>query len=309
MKVFLVVNPGSANGQTGRKWPEIRGYIRRTLADFGEAYTTGPMDAARITRQALRDGYECIVAVGGDGTLNEVANGFYQGGKAINPAAALGLVPRGTGGDFRRTFDWNSDLTSALERLKGDATTSLDLGLAEFTSNSGERTARYFVNVCSFGASGLVDREVNSASKLFGGKTSFFLGTAKALLKYRDQKVQLALDSESPQEVPVTTLSAANGRYFGGGMCVAPTAVASDGFLDVTIWSGYGISDFIFKAKALYDGSHVKLAGTRCMRCKALAADSAEEVLLDLDGEQPGRLPCRISIVPGAIRLKVAASG
>jgi YegS/Rv2252/BmrU family lipid kinase len=307
MRIFLVVNPGSANGRTGRRWPEIRGQIRRTLGEVREAFTAGPMDAARITSEALREGYDCIVAVGGDGTLNEVANGFFDGGKAINPKAALGLLPRGTGGDFRRTLEWGVDLPSGLERLKGDATTTLDLGLVEFTSNSGERTSRYFVNVCSFGASGLVDREVSKASKLLGGKASFFLGTGRALLKYRDQKVQLALDSEPAQEVSLTTLSAANGRYFGGGMCVAPTAVASDGLLDVTLWSGYGISDFVLKAKALYNGSHVKLDGTRCVQCKSLSAVSGEEVLLDVDGEQPGRLPCRISVIPGAIRVKVAA--
>lgn len=92
-------------------------------------------------------------------------------------------------------------------------------------------------------------------------------------------------------------------------MCVAPEAAPSDGLFDVTLWSGYGLGDFILKAKALYDGSHVKLPGTRCFKCRKLAASSQEEVLLDVDGEQPGRLPCKLSILPGALRLKVAADG
>ena len=103
----------------------------------------------------------------------------------------------------------------------------------------------------------------------------------------------------------VTTLAVANGRYFGGGMCVAPQADPSDGLFDITIWTGYGLTDFALKSKAIYDGSHVKLPGTRTMRCKKLRAESAEEVLLDVDGEQPGRLPCAMTLLPAAIQLKV----
>src|SRR5260370_37294068 len=89
-------------------------------------------------------------------------------------------------------------------------------------------------------------------------------------------------------------------------MCVAPEAIPSDGFFDVTVWTGYALGDFILKAKALYDGSHVKLPGTRTFRCRSLSASSAQEDLLDVDEEQPGRLPCRMSILPGPTRLKVA---
>ncbi len=125
------------------------------------------------------------------------------------------------------------------------------------------------------------------------------------LLQYKDQKIRFTLDAGATEELGVTTVAVANGKYFGGGMCVAPEADPHDGLFDVTVWSGYGFSDFILKAKSLYNGSHVKLPGTRVLRCKTLSAVSNEEVLLDVDGEQPGRLPCRLTILPGAIRLKV----
>jgi len=105
--------------------------------------------------------------------------------------------------------------------------------------------------------------------------------------------------------VSITTLSVANGRYFGGGMCVAPEAVPSDGFLDVTIWSGFGLSDFVLKSKALYSGSHTRLPGTRCLRCRTLEAESEQEVFLDADGEPVGKLPCKMSLISGAIQLKM----
>ncbi|MGA9520996.1 MAG: diacylglycerol kinase family protein [Myxococcaceae bacterium] len=306
MKTFLVVNPSSANGQTGRRWAEISAKISRKFGVFDHAFTEKPMDASRLTTNALMDGYECVAAVGGDGTINEVANGFMKDGGAINPKATLAVIPRGTGGDFRRTFGWDAELESALTRLSSPETRPLDVGRVEYLSNRGTPEERYFVNICSFGASGLVDREVNARSKAWGGRFSFLLGSVRALTQYRDCKVTLFVDDKPPEQVDVTTLAIANGRYFGGGMMVAPEADPHDGRFDVTLWTGYGLTDFIVKSRAIYDGTHVTFPGTRTLKCREIRAEceSDREVLLDIDGEQPGRLPCRISLLPSAIRLK-----
>lgn len=305
MKTFFVVNPHSANGSTGKRWGELAATIARTLSDFGVEFTRGPMDASRLSTQALKSGYECIVAVGGDGTINEVVNGFFEEGKAINPTAALGVLPRGTGGDFRRTFSWDTDFETAVKRLKTPETRPLDVGLVEYCAHDGSAQKRYFVNICSFGVSGLVDQEVNTTTKALGGKVSFMLGSLKALTKYRDRLVKFSVDGGPLEQAQVTTLAVANGQYFGGGMKVAPTADVSDGIFDVTIWSGYGLGDFIFKSAGVYNGNHVKWKGTRTLRCKTFAASSDEDVLLDCDGEQPGRLPLTITMLPSAIRLKI----
>ncbi|MFZ5470988.1 MAG: diacylglycerol/lipid kinase family protein [Myxococcota bacterium] len=304
MKTFLVVNPQSANGQTGRRWPEISAQLVRSLGELGHAFTEKPMDAARLAARALEEGYDCVVAVGGDGTLNEVVNGFFRDGKVINPSAALGLLPRGTGGDFRRTFSWDDKVPTSAARFATDKTAPFDVGVVDFTGHDGRPCSRYFANIASFGVSGQVDREV-SKSKGWGGRLSFFLASTRALMKYSDRRVRLVADGGAPEELKVTTVAVANGRYFGGGMKVAPQADTADGLFDVTIWSGYGLADFAFKSKAIYDGSHVRLPGTRTFRCKTLRAESEEEVLLDVDGEQPGRLPCTMRILPSAIRLKV----
>lgn len=305
MKTFLVVNPGSAGGETGRKWPELAGKISRVLGDFGHRFTERPMHAAEIAREAIEQGYECIVAVGGDGTVNEVVNGFFRDGKVVKENVCLGLIPRGTGGDFRKTFGWDGDLASSLARLTTPATRPFDVGRLEYTDPNGKTALRYFANICSFGVSGLVDQEVNKSSKALGGKLSFLLGSAKAMLKYADRTVRVSFDGGKPEQTKVTTLSVANGQYFGGGMKVAPNADPSDGVFDVTVWTGYSLVDFVLKTKAIYDGSHTRYPGTRTLRCKRMTAESDEEVLLDVDGEQPGRLPCAIEILPGAIRLKV----
>jgi YegS/Rv2252/BmrU family lipid kinase len=305
MRMFLVVNPRSANGATGKRWAELGAAVGKAIGDFGHAFTEGPMHAAALTRKALEEGYECIVAVGGDGTTNEVVNGFFQDGKPIRPEAALGVLARGTGGDFRRAFGWGLHLDDALARLQGERTEPLDVGLVEFTAHSGERTSRYFVNVCSFGVSGLVVKTVNEHSKALGGKLSFMLASTRALMKYSDKKIRCSVDGGPMEDASITTLAVANGQFFGGGMKVAPDASTRDGVFDVTVWSGYGLVDFVLGSGGVYSGEHVKWKGTRTLRCKTLIAESEDEVLLDIDGEQPGRLPCRITILPAAIRLKV----
>lgn len=305
MKFFLVVNPQSANGATGRRWPELSAAVGRTLGEFGHAFTERPMDAARLTRRALDEGYSCIVAVGGDGTVNEVVNGFFHEGQAVSPTATtLGVLSRGTGGDFPRSMGWEPGLIPALQRLVNGKSRPLDVGRVEFTARSGERGLRYFVNVCSFGVSGQVVRSVEQSSKALGGKASFYLGSFKAMARYQDQTVRCRFDGGPEEELSVTAVALANGRYFGGGMCVAPTADPSDGILEATIWSGYGLKDFIFRSPGIYSGGHVKWEGTRQLRCRKMSAESDEAVLVEVDGELLGRLPIQVEIIPGSIRLR-----
>jgi YegS/Rv2252/BmrU family lipid kinase len=305
MKTFLVVNPRSAGGQTGKRWAEISGQVARVIGDFGFGFTERAMDAVRLTRDALADGYECVAAVGGDGTINEVVNGFFAEGKAINPNAALGLIPRGTGGDFRRAFGWDLELDAALRRLSTDKTEPFDVGLAEYVNHQGQKESRYFANIASLGVSAAVAHEVNIGSKALGGNLSFVWGTLKALAKYSDRRVRLRVDGGEPEELDITAIAASNGRYFGSGMCVAPEAITHDGLLDLTVWRQYGLTDFVIKSKGLYSGEHIHWKKTRYSRCRSIEVESDQDVLLEMDGEVPGKLPCRITILPGAIRLKV----
>jgi len=303
MKPYFVVNPRAANGAAGKRWVELTARIERAVGGHEVAFTNAPMDAERLTRKALEAGHDCVVAVGGDGTLNEVVNGFFADGVAVAPDAKLAVVPFGTGGDFRRTFDWTRKLEDSLLRLASGRTRPLDLGRVAFRAHGGAQITRYFVNVCSFGASGEVVHEVNRSTKAFGGKASFYLGTFRALRSYRDQRVIVRLDDGPEQEWDVTSVAIANGRYFGGGMCVAPKADPADGFFDVTLWSGYRMSDFALKSPGVYSGKHVEWEGTRTFRCRRFEARSVDPVRLDVDGEQPGFLPLTATVIPSALQL------
>jgi YegS/Rv2252/BmrU family lipid kinase len=303
LKTYLVVNPQSAGGRTGKRFPEIAGAVRGAIGDFDHAFTNRIGEATDLARAALGRGYQRIVAVGGDGTINEVANGFFDGERAIDAQAVFAIIPRGTGGDFRKTFGWGNELGEAVRRLASPNISPIDVGRIRYQDHDGKEAVRHFVNIASCGVSGVTVDEVNHTTKVLGGRVSFTLGSVKALLKYRDRAIRLSIDDGPFEEVRITCLAVGNGQYFGSGMMVCPQARPDDGTFDVTIWSGFGLADFALKSKSVYDGSHIKLPGTRTFRAKKVRAETVEEVLLDVDGEQPGRLPATWELLPGALRF------
>jgi YegS/Rv2252/BmrU family lipid kinase len=301
---FVIVNPASAAGDTGRRWDRIAKLLRLSLGDFQHAITRKKGDATALARAALRDGFEMVVSVGGDGTLNEVADGFFDGAAAVAPSAVLGVLALGTGSDFGRTIG-QTDLESACARLGGHATRVIDVGLARFTGHDGTAKERIFINVASFGCGGLVSHLVSSRLKALSGRLAFTLATLRALAVYQDQAVTLEFDDRPPRSLAITNCAFANGRYFGSGMQVAPAAQLDDGELDVTLWSGFRLIDFILKRHSLYDGNHVREPGTEVLRTRHAIATGAPTVLLEVDGESVGRLPAELCVLAGALRLKV----
>jgi diacylglycerol kinase (ATP) len=307
LRSFVIVNPASAAGAAGRRWSRIAKLLRSSLGDYEHAITRNAGEATALARAALREGFEMIVSVGGDGTLNEVAAGFFDGSDPMAPIAsnaALGVIAVGTGCDFARTIG-QTDIQSACLRLEGRKTRSIDVGVARFTGHDGVPTTRIFINAVSFGCGGLVTHLVSPRLKAVGGRLAFTLATLRALAVYRDQTMTLQFDGMPPRSLAVTNCAFANGRFFGAGMQVAPTAQLDDGELDVTIWSGFRLMDFIRKRHMLYDGTHVRDPGTQVLRTRRALASSDATVLLEIDGESVGRLPAQIDVLAGALRLKV----
>src|SRR5438477_1523716 len=308
-RTVIVVNPQSQGGRLGKRWTEVAETIRRAFP-FEEAVTAGPGDATRLTREALRSGAERVVASGGDGTINEVVNGFFDGGKPVAPEASFAVIPFGTGGDFRRTVQLPTELAEAARVIAANHRRKIDVGKLELTTPAGGRALRMFANIASFGVSGVVDRLVNESGKKLG-RLSFAIATARATWSYKNQRVQLVFDGADRVEAAINTVAVANGRYFGGAMMVAPDAELDDGQFDVIAMGDFGFGDLLKSGRRLYKGTHLTMDKVTARRARVVEAepiDRGSVIELDVDGENPGRLPARFELMPSALWL-VAPGG
>ncbi len=304
LKPLLIVNPASANGATGRNLETISRSVRATLGDFETRLTRAMGDGVELGRQAVEAGRALVVAVGGDGTASEVVDGLVGAGYR----GEFGFIPRGTGGDFRRSLGIPADVPGAARQLVAPTRRQVDLGRIEFTGLDGRPGVRHFCNVASCGISAIVAGHVNRSSKLLGGPLTFKLASARALLGWEDQRIRWRVDGGPWTEDSVTALSVCNARYIGGGIMVSPQADMEDGLLDVTIWKGYGVIDFVVQQSKLYDGRHVRLSKTRTLRGREIEVEpvGGARVLLEVDGEQPGLLPARFRVLPRVLTLRAA---
>lgn len=305
MKTFVVVNPAAAGGRAGKHWPKISRELEAAIGPFAHALTTKPGEATTLVRTAVANGATTVIAVGGDGTINEAVNGLCDGESAPAADVRFGFVIYGTGGDFRRSFDIPKNVSAAIERLKSGRTQVIDLGRLRYTGPGGAPALRWFNNISSFGFSGEVVRAVNAAgfSKLLGGKFSFLWNSFLELRKYEGCKVDITIDGTTISE-NVCTAAICNGRYFGGGMMMAPNAALDDGSFDVVIVR-QDPPLTILDMRLLYSGAHLSHPNVSVHRGKKVEAKplSNAPIYLDVEGEAPGSLPATFEVVPRALRV------
>jgi len=196
-----------------------------------------------------------------------------------------------------------------VDRMVASAIRPIDVGKLTFINNEGREEVRYFGNIASFGLSGATDKAVNSLKwgKRFGGKFAFYWGMVKSLIHYRNQRVRLIVDDVYDDELMVSTAAVCNGQFFGSGMWIAPHASPDDGLFDVVIVANVGVVRLLWHSGKIYQGAHLGLDDVKVVRGKrvtALPVNPNEEVLLDVDGETPGRLPATFEILPGALQFR-----
>ena len=305
LKTQVIVNPESNQGRTRKRWTEIREALRHFVHEFHYDFTEKPLQAIEMTRAAIKEGSELIIGVGGDGTMNEIANGFYEDTKIINPETSLGIVPSGTGCDFTRSLNIPSGLKNALKVLTEAPSARIDVGRVEFKAHSGKITERFFLNIADFGIGGEVVRKVNER-RLERKASSYVRCLISAMVQYRSKKLSIRVDGQDLPEGEYLIGAVANGRVFGKGMKIAPTARLDDGLFDMVLVKGMKFLEFCRHGWKLINGrhlSHPKISLVRGSRIEAVS-ESGETVLLELDGEQLGTLPATFEIVPRTMLVK-----
>ncbi len=306
--VVCIVNPASAGGRTGTRWAELQARLKsRIRTHIDRHFTQGPEHAVTLVRESLAAGARTILSVGGDGTINECLNGFLTPeGRPHREDAVFGVVMSGTGGDFLRSHGIARTPEGSIDHLAKARRRHVDVGRLTYETDTGEQVTRLFANIASFGLSGVVDRRINASrwTKRLGGKLGFYYESLMAILRWRNQKVRLSLDGAPPFEANISTVAVSNGRFFGGGMMVAPMADPADGFLDVVLMRDTRLRELLFKIGDIYAGRHMddpKVFHYRVRSLEVTPAPGEGPVLIDMDGEAPGRLPARFDILPGAL--------
>lgn len=306
MRTCAVVNPVAGGGRVRRLWPQLLARLLDATSSLSVRWTTGPETATRLTRSALKAGAERIVAVGGDGTLHEVVNGFFEEQTPLNASAVLVFVACGSGSDFRRSLGAPRGVEAA-QQLRSDRIQPLDLLRIEYTTEHGDVARRYAANIASFGLSGTVVRNFPRTSSPVPPRLRYLGAALRALVQNRPAPVQLTLDEEPLAPIPLRLVAVANGHSFAAGLPIAPTATPFDGQFDVTVLRDVPALRLLRHLPRFYRGTHTALDGVQTDRghvLRAVPLDDHRPVWVEADGEELGRLPATITMIPRALRLQ-----
>jgi len=299
----FLVNPASDNGATGKRWPELA-HRAAGLGLTGETlFSERPGHLVELAERASRGGAELIVAVGGDGTLNEVVNGLLRAGGS----AELATIPIGTGMDFVRTYKIPARFEDAVRTARDGTVRRIDVGRVTYRTWDGAEGERHVANVGSVGMSAAVARRANGMSKVAGGRATFFYALVRVFLEWKNTLVSVELASGERREGRMHDVIVANGQYHGGAMWLAPQAQPDDGLFDVVLIGDITKRDFVTTAPKIYRGTYLSHPKVELLRSPTVAVDAPERLPIELDGEQVGTTPVRFEVVPGALRVRVPA--
>ncbi|KAF8379583.1 hypothetical protein HHK36_029024 [Tetracentron sinense] len=309
--LVFVVNPKAANGRTGKEWKKLLPHLRSRLGrdcNICESLTSGPSHAIDITREAIREGVDAVIAVGGDGTLHEVVNGFFWAGKPISNhdqgaahTTALGIIPLGTGSDFARTFGWKNDPHEAIERVAKGLKSRLDVGV--ISGESGE--PHYFINVADIHLSAKAGYYASRYKRF--GNLCYVFGALQAFIGHSNQDLKIKInDGELEIFSQVTALCIGNAKFFGGGMKITPNADPCNGNFEVVILQDFKWYDFILKLHKLYKGTHLSEKNVLSNSVYSIEVEDiagSNCIYVQSDGEHLGFLPRKFCILPAAIEM------
>ena len=304
-KTVVIINPQSASGKTGKRWPRVAPKLLSVYPNAELLMNKESGEAATLAKNAVIDGANRVIAVGGDGTINEVLNGLIGSqGKPLNSNVSLGVIPMGTGSDLSRSLAIPKDPDLAIEALKSPAQ-PVDCGWAEVNGKG-----RAFLNIGSLGISSEVARHFEEYGK--SGIVSYVSGLMRSAQRYSKRAFTLRFldDDGSWQERQLPkafVLAVGNGQYFGGGMHITPQAHMSDGSFQCVLVRDLTTLEIIRYLPSLFRGLHLKHAPFQSVFSKEVEVTVSHSTFMELDGEPTFELtpssPGRIRVIPKAIRI------
>jgi len=297
----------------------LHGKIRRKktlkeslIARFSNEYvvvfyeTLRPRHAAELTRQALQEKCDFIIAVGGDGTLNEMVNGYIQAGGCEQFTSCLGVLPSGTGNDFARGIGIEKRIDQLAGLIKNNQPRMLDAGAVAVHLPDGSQEVRYFDNIADMGFGAEVVARVNGVhirKVLLGGSLTFILAVLRTFITFRHKNVRISWEGFE-WEGRVLCLVVANGRYFGSGVGIAPEAVVDDGMFDIVLLADLSIIDYIRYFIKLRRCEKIDHPEASYYRARQVTVESqGAPVIIEADGEIEGYTPVTFSCLPGVLRF------
>lgn len=303
--VHAIVNPIAGGGRTGRLIPRLQTEIEKRFGtDCVIHATRQPLEATNITRKSIMTGAKLIIVMGGDGTVQEAVNGFFNDRKLLDPACELGILNFGTGKGLLQTLNLPSSLEEQLDLIAYSSSNLLDVGCVVYKDEKGNKQECFFLNECQVGIGGDVVTEVSMKHKYFGGTLAFGSVAIKQALFYKALNLTVKFDDKQIISRNLIGVVAGNGAFCAGGMRLTPDARPDDGQFDVLLIHDMNIFNRIWNFTKIYSGKHIKSQYVTLRRSKSLLIDSEKPALIEADGELLGTVPCEISLLPAALKVK-----
>jgi diacylglycerol kinase (ATP) len=300
---LVIVNPKSQGGRTARAWPDVEAKLREAIGPVRVEWTVGRRDAERVAREGVVAGATRVLVAGGDGTASEAASGILRAG--LGEEVELGLLPMGTGRDLARVLGFHGDLDAAIDAIAAGSTRCIDMGRVTAVGGDDD-SARYFLNIASFGITGQIIAELSQRDERANRTLLSYVSAAvPAILGWQNPPARVTVDGIVVHDGPIVFATAANGRYFGGGMLVAPLAELDDGLLDVVVVRGRPRASLLARFHKIYAGTHLDSPDVTWLRGTSVVLEPSTQLWTEADGEALFDSATRVEILPSAIRVFV----
>lgn len=306
-KTTFIVNPQAGGGAVKKRWSDISDLAQNIFGQPSFRFSRFRGDAQNQAAEAIREGAKRIIVVGGDGTVNEVANAFMTMDPSQRHHVVLGIIPIGTGCDFVKSVSISHHPETALRSIKEGAIRRIDAGRASFLNHDQEPVERYFLNIISFGIGGEVARMASRMSTKLSPFVAFLCATFISIFRYGKKQISIKIDENKEKRYRIWNVAVSNGCFHGGGMMVAPAASPDDGLLHTTLIGDLSLAEVLFHLPKLYNGRIYDVKKVDSKTGRRIECASPEHVFLEMDGEPLGVLPVRIDIIPGAIQMNAPA--